>query len=109
MAYSEELADRIRDLLVDRGELTERKMFGGIAFMLNGNMACGVLGDELMARVGKDQGDAALAEPHTRPMDFTGKPMKGTVYVEPAGIETEEQLAGWVDAAAGYALSLPPK
>jgi TfoX/Sxy family transcriptional regulator of competence genes len=109
MAYSEELADRIRDLLADRGDLTERKMFGGIAFMLNGNMACGVLGDELMARVGKEQGDAALAEPHTRPMDFTGRPMKGTVYVAAEGIASDEDLAGWVDAAAGYALSLPAK
>jgi TfoX/Sxy family transcriptional regulator of competence genes len=109
VAYSEELADRIRALLVDRGELTERKMFGGIAFMLNGNMACGVLGDELMARVGKEQGDAALAEPHARPMDFTGRPMKGTVYVAAEGVEADEDLAGWVDAAAGYALSLPAK
>ncbi len=109
MAYSEELADRIRDLLADRGELTERKMFGGIAFMLDGNMACGVIGDELMARVGAEQTEAALAEEHTRPMDFTGKPMKNMIYVEPAGIETDEDLAGWVDAAAGYALSLPAK
>lgn len=109
MAYSEDLAERIRPLLADRGDLTERKMFGGLAFMLNGNMTCGVTGDELMARVGAEHTEAALAEAHTRPMDFTGKPMKNIVYVEPAGIETDDQLAGWVDACAGYALSLPAK
>jgi TfoX/Sxy family transcriptional regulator of competence genes len=109
MAYSEELADRIRPLLADRGDMTERKMFGGLCFMLNGNMTCGVTGDDLMARVGADHTEAALAEPHTRPMDFTGRPMKNMVFVEPAGIESDEQLAGWVDACAGYALSLPAK
>ena len=109
MAYDEELADRVRELMAARAEVSERKMFGGIAFMLAGNMACGVLGDELMARVGKEQGDAALAEPHARPMDFTGRPMKGTVYVAAEGIASDEDLAEWVDAAAGYALSLRPK
>lgn len=109
MAYSEELADRIRDLLVGRGALTERTMFGGVAFMLDGNMACGVIRDELMARVGADSTEAALAEPHTRPMDFTGRPMKNMVYVEAGGIESDEDLAGWVDACVDYALSLPAK
>jgi TfoX/Sxy family transcriptional regulator of competence genes len=109
VAYSEELADRIRDLLADRGELTERKMFGGIAWMLDGNMACGVLGEELIVRVGTEAGDAALAEPHTRPFDFSGRATKGAVYVAPAGIASDEDLSSWVDAGVGYALSLPAK
>ena len=108
MAYDEELADRIRIALADREALTERKMFGGVAWMLAGNMACGVIGDELMVRVGEDL-ERALAEPHTRVMDFTGKPMRGFVIVEAEGIAADDELASWVDAGAGYALSLPPK
>jgi TfoX/Sxy family transcriptional regulator of competence genes len=109
MAYSEELADRIRDLLIGRGELSERKMFGGIAFMLNGNMTCGVIGDELMARVGAEQQDEALTDPHARVMDFTGKPMKGMIYVSAEGVAGDADLDGWVDLAAGFTLSLPAK
>lgn len=84
-------------------------MFGGIAFMLAGNMAVGVIGEDLMVRL--DPADAAktLREPHTRPMDFTGKPMKKMVYVDPEGIASDEDLAAWVDAGADYASSLPPK
>ena len=109
MAYSEELADRIRDLLIERGEVTERKMFGGIAFMLNGNMACGVLGDELIVRVGPEAGEHALAEPHTRPFDTTGRPMRGFVCVGPEGTAEPAALAGWVEAGVAFAASLPPK
>ncbi len=96
MAYNEQLAERIRKIVGERAELTERKMFGGIAFMLNGNMFCGITRDDLMVRVGPDRFDDVLASPGARPMDFTGRPMKGMVYVGPEGYGTEEQLRGWV-------------
>jgi TfoX/Sxy family transcriptional regulator of competence genes len=108
MAFSEELAERIRDALAGRADLSERKMFGGIAFMLGGNMAAGVVGEDLMVRLGPDA-ERALAEPHVRPMDFTGKPIKSMIYVDAAGIESDEALASWVEAGADYAASLPPK
>jgi TfoX/Sxy family transcriptional regulator of competence genes len=84
-------------------------MFGGIAFMLAGNMAVGVIGEDLMVRLDPADAEKALEEPHTRPMDFTGKPMKKMVYVDPQGTEREEDLAAWVEAGADYASSLPPK
>jgi TfoX/Sxy family transcriptional regulator of competence genes len=109
VAFDEALADRIREVLAPRPELSERKMFGGIAFMLAGNMAVGVIGDDLMVRLDPADAERALAEPHTRPMDFTGKPMKNMVYVDPQGTASDEDLAGWVEAGADYATSLPPK
>lgn len=109
MAYDEALAARVRDLLALRSDLTEREMFGGIAFMLAGNMAVGIIGDDLMVRLGKDDAERALAEPYVRPMDFTGRPMKTTVYVDPDGTADDADLAGWVDAGADFAASLPPK
>lgn len=109
MAYDEELADRVCDVLAARPELTERKMFGGVAFMIGGNMAIGVIDDDLMVRLGPADTERALGEPHTRPMDFTGRPMKGMVFVDSAGTERDEDLAGWVDAGADFAASLPPK
>ena len=84
-------------------------MFGGIAFMLAGNMAVGVIGEDLMVRLDPAEAEKALREPHTRPMDFTGKPMKKMVYVDPEGTARDEDLVAWVDAGAGYAASLPPK
>jgi TfoX/Sxy family transcriptional regulator of competence genes len=108
MAFDEALADRVRDVLANRPTLSERRMFGGIAFMLAGNMCCGVIGDDLMVRLGED-GERALAEPHTRPMDFTGKPMRTAIYVDPAGTRDDADLAKWVEAGADYAASLPPK
>lgn len=108
MAFDEALAERVRDVLAARPELSERRMFGGIAFMLAGNMCCGVIGEDLMVRLGAD-GEAALAEPHTRPMDFTGRPMKSTIYVDPEGTADDAELARWVEAGAEYAASLPPK
>ncbi len=108
MPYSEVLADRIRDALGPRADLSERKMFGGIAFMLGGHVACGVIGDELLVRLGPD-GERALAEPHTRPMDFTGRPMKTSIFVTAEGTAADADLAGWVEAGAAYAESLPPK
>lgn len=109
MAYSEKLAARIRQTLAPRPDVMERKMFGGLAFMLRGNMCCGVVGDMLMLRLGADGAAAALNEPHTRPMDFTGKVMKSMVYVGPEGIATPQDLNRWVNRGADYAASLPPK
>jgi TfoX/Sxy family transcriptional regulator of competence genes len=109
MAYDETLAERIRDVLAARENVGERKMFGGIAFMVGGNMAVGVIGEDLMVRLDPADAERALAEPHVRPMDFTGKPMKGMIYVDSAGTATDEDLAGWVEAGADFAASLPPK
>jgi len=109
MAYDEALADRVREVISLREGLSERKMFGGIAFMLVGNMACGVLGEELIVRLGAEEGERALAEPHVRPFDFTGRPMRNIVMVAPEAIADEASLAGWVDAGADFAASLPPK
>lgn len=84
-------------------------MFGGIAFMLAGNMAVGVIGEDLMVRLDPEDAQKALREPHTRPMDFTGKPMKNMIYVDAEGTASDEDLAEWVEAGADYAASLPPK
>jgi hypothetical protein len=107
VAYSEDLADRVREVIGVRFD--ERKMFGGIAFMVGGNMACGVLGDELMVRVGPEAFAAALAKPHAREMDFTGRPSKGMVYVAPPGLKDKRSLAAWVKRGVTYATSIPPK
>jgi TfoX/Sxy family transcriptional regulator of competence genes len=109
MAYDEALADRVRDVLAPRADLTERKMFGGIAFMVGGNMAVGVIDDDLMVRLDPADAEKALGEPHTRPMDFTGRPMKGMLFVDSAGTAADEDLAGWAEAGADFAASLPPK
>ena len=109
MAYNEDLADRMRDVLAHRNELTEKKMFGGLSFMLGGNMCCGIVKDDLVVRVGPDSYEKALAKPHARPMDFTGRPLKGMVYVGPEGYRTDEELKYWLDQALSFALSLPPK
>jgi TfoX/Sxy family transcriptional regulator of competence genes len=109
MAFDESLAARIRDVLASRPGLTERKMFGGIAFMLAGNMAVGVIGEDLMVRLDPADAERALGEPHTRPMDFTGKPAKNMVYVDAQGTASDEELAKWVEAGADYATSLPQK
>jgi TfoX/Sxy family transcriptional regulator of competence genes len=109
MAYDETLAARIRQALAPRPDIDERKMFGGLAFMLRGNMCCGVAGERLMLRLGNEGAAAALREPHTRPMDFTGKPLKSMVYVDPEGIASPEDLNRWVNRAADFAAALPPK
>jgi TfoX/Sxy family transcriptional regulator of competence genes len=108
VAYDEDLAQRVRDVLSARADVSERKMFGGIAFMVGGNMACGVLGEDLIVRLG-EEGEKALAEQGVRPFDFTGKPMKSTVYVSPDRTSDDAGLAEWVEAGADYAASLPPK
>ena len=108
MAYDGKLADRIRDAVEVRSGVTERKMFGGLAFMLDGHMFCGVVGDELMLRLGQESAATALDRPHVRPMDFTGRPMTGMVFVGADGLRGSA-LGRWVDAAAGFAATLPPK
>jgi TfoX/Sxy family transcriptional regulator of competence genes len=108
MAYDEELAGRVRAVLPAAEAVTERQMFGGLAFMLGGHMSCGVVKDTLMVRLGPDGADRALDRPHVRPMDFTGRPMKGMVFVGPAGLHGPA-LRHWVNAAAEHARSLPPK
>ena len=109
MAYDEELAERIRRALAGRQGVSEKKMFGGIAFMLRGNMCCGIVGDELMVRVGPGRFQEALAEPHARPMDFTGRPMRGMVYVTPEGCRTDKALKRWVEQGLNFAATLPAK
>jgi hypothetical protein len=109
VAYDEALADRIRDGVGARDEVSEREMFGGIGFMVGGNVACGVIGEDLIVRLDPDDAERALTEEHTRPFDFTGRPMKGWIFVSPEGIGSDDDLAGWVDAGADYAASLPPK
>lgn len=109
MAYDETLTERVRELLAAVDELDERKMFGGISFMLNGNYCCGVLNDDLVVRLGADAHDNALGEPHAREMDFTGRPMRGWVYVSPDGTIADGSLAAWVNRGVAHARSLPPK
>jgi len=109
VAYDEDLADRVRLLLSGLSEVREQKMFGGLAFMLAGNMACGVLGNELAVRVGKENLDDALSQPHSRPFDMTGRPMRGFVCVSATGVSSEEGLAEWAGRGIAYAQSLPPK
>ena len=108
MPYDEQLADRVRDVLGPEPGLTERKIFGGLAFMLDGHMCCGIVGSDLMLRLGIDGADGALARPHVRPMDFTGKPLAGMVYVAPAGLRGVA-LRRWVDRASAFVRTLPPK
>lgn len=109
MALNETLAGRIREALAGEPNVCERRMFGGLAFMLNGNMCCGVLGDELMLRLGDNLATAALKEPHTRPMDFTGRVIRSMLFVGPQGLALDEDLARWVRRAAEFASGLPPK
>jgi TfoX/Sxy family transcriptional regulator of competence genes len=109
MAYDEGLAERIRDVVSGHPALIEKKMFGGLGFIVQGNMACGVVGDELMVRTGPDQTDEALQEPHTRLFDMSGRPMKGWVLVAPEGYEADEDLQRWVERGMAIALALPPK
>jgi len=109
MAYDEKLADRIRQVLAREARVVEKRMFGGLAFLLNGHMCCGVVGSELMLRVDPDAFAEVLRRPHVRPMDFTGRPLTGFVYVEPEGLRSARALARWVALGITYAKSLPPK
>jgi hypothetical protein len=109
MPYDEGLAQRVREELDERPDVSEKKMFGGLAFLLAGNMCVGVVGDELMVRVGPDAYEEAVRKPHTRKMDFTGRAMKGFVYVGRHGIASDAGLRRWVDRGVRYATSLPAK
>jgi TfoX/Sxy family transcriptional regulator of competence genes len=109
MAFDEQLAERVRAALGDVPDVSERRMFGGLAFLVGGHMACGVVGDDLMLRLGEVGADAALDRPHVRPMDFTGRPMRSMVYVAPDGIGAERTLTEWVERAVEFASALPPK
>jgi hypothetical protein len=109
MAFNQQLAQRIRDETKTLLGLCEKKMFGGIGFLIQGNMACGVHGDGLIVRTGVENYQAALSRPHTRPFDITGKPMSGWIMVDPKGYETESDLQSWVQQGVKFAQSLPPK
>jgi TfoX/Sxy family transcriptional regulator of competence genes len=109
MAYDEALADRIRPIVGARGDAVERKMFGGVTWMLGGNMACGVLGDDIAVRLLPEDADRALEEPGTRRFDMTGRPARGFIVVAGETLQEDDALARWVNAGADYALSLPPK
>ena len=109
MAYDDDLADRVRALFAGRPGVREQKMFGGLAFMLDGNMACGILGSKLVVRVGKENLDEALSLPHSHPFDMTGRPMRSFVYVAAEGLADDEGLERWAGRGIAYAGSLPPK
>ena len=109
MAFDEALAARIRDALARRRNIEEKKMFGCVCFLLNGNALAGVWKDRLIARLGPDEGEAALREPHVRAFDITGRPMRNWVAVEPEGIEDDDQLKAWVERATKFVRTLPKK
>jgi TfoX/Sxy family transcriptional regulator of competence genes len=96
VSYDEKLAARVRALLATRGDVVEKKMFGGLCFMVGGAMCCGLTKTDFMVRVGAEHYDDALAQPHARPMDFTGRPLRGMVYVAPEGLRTDAALARWI-------------
>src|SRR5262245_50331536 len=102
MAYDEKLANRVRRAVGPRPDVMEKKMFGGVAFLLDGKMFVGIVKDDLMVRVGRDRYEAALAEAYVRPMDFTGRPMNGYVFVGPGGSKTEAAVKKWVDRGAAF-------
>jgi TfoX/Sxy family transcriptional regulator of competence genes len=109
MAYDEVLAQRIQQILIDQPALVSKKMFGGVGYILHGNMACGVHKESLIIRVGPDNNDQALSQPHTRPFDITGRPMTGWVMVAPEGCKSDEALEAWVRLGVDFALTLPGK
>lgn len=109
MSYDEGLAERIREQLQDRSDVEEKKMFGGLCFMVSSHMCCGIVKDTLMARVGSDSYEKCLAMKHASEMNFTGKAMKGMVYVSPEGIESDKNLSKWVRLCLDFVVSLPAK
>ena len=109
MAYDEGLAQRVREALDGRADLTEKKMFGGLCFLLGGNMCCGIVGDELMLRVGPDAYEDVLDRDHAREMDFSGRALRGMVYVASDGFAADDELRGWLEPAVDFAGGLPPK
>ena len=109
MPFDPGVVQRLREAYAEVDGVVEKKMFGGIAFMVNGHMSCGVSDDRLMVRVGPKLHDEALARPHARPMDFTGKPLKGFVFVDAEGFESDTVLGAWVQLSLSFVNSLPPK
>ncbi|MEZ4586627.1 MAG: TfoX/Sxy family protein [Gemmatimonadales bacterium] len=109
MAYDERLAERIRAHLAAERGVAEKEMFGGLCFLVNGHMACGIVRDTLMVRVGPEEYERALAREHAREMNFTGRPLRGMVYVAPDGLGRTSQLATWIDRGVGYVRTLPAK
>ena len=109
MAYDEKLVERIREVIIGMPGLSERKMFGGLCFSVNEYMACGVQKKDLVIRVGPQNYDRALSRKHTRPMDFTGKPMTGYVYVSESGYKRKADLERWVSQGIEFVRTLPPK
>jgi hypothetical protein len=109
MAYDKGLAQRVRELLAEEQGFAEKKMFGGVCFLLHGNMACGIINDDLIVRVGLPDYETSLALPHTRRFDITGRTLKGWVMVEADGHEEDEHLSAWVRKGVRFTLTLPPK
>lgn len=109
MAYDQNLEARIQQILENQAGIIEKKMFGRVAFLVNGNMACGVHGNDLISRVGPENHAASLAKPHVKEFDMTGHPMAGWVEVAPAGIDRDEDLRGWVRKGISFARTLLAK
>jgi|SRR5467141_1781680 len=109
MPFDESLAKRVRSLLSGDYALREKRMFGGLAFMVNGHMCCGVVGEDLVVRTGPAAYLEALSQPHARPMDFTGQPMRGFVYIGSRGYRSTTELRSWIQRGLHFVLSLPPK
>lgn len=109
MPYNEKLAARVQDILSTQENINEKKMFGGIAFLLNGNMCCGVVNNDLLVRVGEDGYLAALKNLNARQMDFTGKPLKGFVFVAPPGVRAKQNLINWIELGLEFVQTLPAK
>ena len=109
MTYDDGLAHRVREALRSRADPEEKEMFGGLGLMIGGKMCCGVIGDSLVARVGPDAYDDALDEPHARPFDFTGREMRGWVFVDHAGLASDSALEAWIDRSLAFVETLPSK
>jgi len=109
MSYDEKLAERVRTTLAETSGIAEKKMFGGIAFMLHDRMFCGIIKEDLVVRVGPQQYEAALRQPHVRPMDFTGRPMSGYVYVEASGCRGKSALKKWIQWGTAFVSTMPAK
>jgi len=109
MAYDLGLAARCEDFILDKPSISQKRMFGGMAYLLNGNMAFGIHKDHLMVRVGSDAHDASMELPETAPFNLTGRSMKGWILVSPDGIEEDAQLKAWIDRGIRFAETLPAK
>jgi hypothetical protein len=109
MPYSESLASRLRDIFRNQRGIAEKKMFGGVGFLLRGNLCVGIWEQSLIARIGPDRYAAALEQPHVREFDITGRPMRGWVLIDPDGIDLDAELRHWVQQASQFVSTLPPK